>query len=708
MTKRPAIDSEARIDKAHARRMFMAAASTDKTAYPPLEVLANGDNDLSRRPMTFAKGLVHDETGMVASADIDALRAALCGQTGTAETDPAFDVPRATEMSYTPGFRPKGSTSAKFRKYESPLTGLYYENQGLDPASVAMHAAPALGTSELVAEMAEVYAMAVVRDMSFAELSDPASPLYRIDPTKGESDPHRKVAFKRSEGDEQDATVGDLVAALAGLSWFGTGAPTEPPAPVDAPYSGRRREGRAGLELAGLFRGSTSGAKEEPYLSQFMLLGTKRRDGSGSPKDGIVSFGTNRINQRVDAHRKGLDYMTSFAEWLDVQNGVDLRGTDEFEKAPRFLQTPRDLASYVHFDQLYQAYFNACLIMLENGVPFDPGFPEASEHRPEPKNREGFASFGGPQILSMLTEVATRGLRAVRRQKFQIHLRARPERLAALIALYANGHTEAIGFDAVDEIARMAKALGVRVAGKPGMTESPLMYWVRSLNAAQNLPDVMALRGYEATGKDTSGYAQLADNYLLPMAFPEGSPMHASYGAGHATVAGACVTVLKAFFDTEGRSIDAITGLEDGKGYQAIGDADQELEPVPASKGLTVEGELNKLAANISIGRNMAGVHFYSDYFDSLRMGERVAIGVLKEQMNAYAEPVSMSLRSFDGDRLTLSTTGGGDSTLRVRDAGGAPVAEQDWWLRHVHNTYAGSAPATDLLAADWSGMKAG
>ena len=39
------------------------------------------------------------------------------------------------------------------------------------------------------------------------------------------------------------------------------------------------------------------------------------------------------------------------------------------------------------------------------------------------------------------------------------------------------------------------------------------------------------------------------DHYLLSMAFPEGSPMHPCYGAGHATVAGACVTVLKAFFD---------------------------------------------------------------------------------------------------------------------------------------------------------------
>jgi membrane-associated phospholipid phosphatase len=38
-------------------------------------------------------------------------------------------------------------------------------------------------------------------------------------------------------------------------------------------------------------------------------------------------------------------------------------------------------------------------------------------------------------------------------------------------------------------------------------------------------------------------------SYLLPMAFPAGSPLHPSYGSGHATVGGACVTVLKWFFD---------------------------------------------------------------------------------------------------------------------------------------------------------------
>ena len=42
------------------------------------------------------------------------------------------------------------------------------------------------------------------------------------------------------------------------------------------------------------------------------------------------------------------------------------------------------------------------------------------------------------------------------------------------------------------------------------------------------------------------------------MAFTAGSPAHPAYGAGHASVAGICTTVLKAFFrllDEEGKPI---------------------------------------------------------------------------------------------------------------------------------------------------------
>ena len=102
--------------------------------------------------------------------------------------------------------------------------------------------------------------------------------------------------------------------------------------------------------------------------------------------------------------------------------------------------------------------------------------------------------------------------------------------------------------------------------------------------------------------------------YFLPMAFPEGSPMHPAYGAGHATVAGACVTILKAFFDTS--CVLAENGGTVSFKRQGAGDvpvlfrAPPIVSPAPANATLvastpadflTLEGELNKLAANLSL-----------------------------------------------------------------------------------------------------------
>ena len=139
-------------------------------------------------------------------------------------------------------------------------------------------------------------------------------------------------------------------------------------------------------------------------------------------------------------------------------------------------------------------------------------------------------------------------------------------------------------------------------------------------------------------------------NYLLPMAFAEGSPMHPSYGAGHATVAGACVTILKAFFDHKhpltiaGNDHTAFVPTEDGSC----------LTKVSVDGQLTVEGELNKLASNISIGRDWAGVHYFSDYIESIRMGEQIAIGILEEQKLTYGENFSMTVPLFDGGSIRI------------------------------------------------------
>ena len=119
--------------------------------------------------------------------------------------------------------------------------------------------------------------------------------------------------------------------------------------------------------------------------------------------------------------------MTTFEQWLDVQNGADLRGKESYvpnvqiehgpEMGYRFMATPRDLATYVHYDALYEAYLNACLMLLAIGAPFDPGVPFGTPDNID--KQQGFAQFGGPHILSLVTEVATRALKAVRYQKFK-------------------------------------------------------------------------------------------------------------------------------------------------------------------------------------------------------------------------------------------------------------------------------------------------
>jgi hypothetical protein len=92
---------------------------------------------------------------------------------------------------------------------------------------------------------------------------------------------------------------------------------------------------------------------------------------------------------------------------------------------------------------------------------------------------------------------------------------------------------------------------------------------------------------------DTTG------TYLLPMAFPEGSPTHPAYPSGHATVAGACVTVLKAFFDESWELPEPVQPTGDGLA----------LEPWTGTR-LTVGNELDKVAANIATARDAAGAHW--------------------------------------------------------------------------------------------------
>ena len=446
------------------------------------------------------------------------------------------------------------------------------------------------------------------------------------------------------------------------------------------------------LTTGNVFRGSTPGAQVGPYISQALLLGGISRAGGGGgassfagtessfdAQDGFIPYGSLVIDQRTLSHKSCLDYMTDWGSWLDVQNGADTSGIDLFESKRRFITTPRDLATYVHYDALYEAYLNACLLLLATENPVSRGFPEPSVQGV----RTGFATFGGPHILSLVTEVATRCLKAVRRQKFNFHRRGRPEAMGGRLALTQLGMGNQLG---------SASAVFERTLQElPG----PLVDAIIAHNKRQNSTAVSKQRGLSAKlgsspFPDKVTQASFAkSNLLLPMAFPEGSPMHPAYGAGHATVAGGCVTMLKAFFEM---FTDSDSGVErellglDGSPIAYVPNADgtKLVKDKKTKKPLTVQGELDKLAANISIGRNMAGVHYYSDYYDSLRMGERVAVGILLQQAPTYGDAVETTFTSFDGDFVSITGEAAAAPSLSVIDRNGNPVSTRDWWLRHV------------------------
>ena len=304
-------------------------------------------------------------------------------------------------------------------------------------------------------------------------------------------------------------------------------------------------------------------------------------------------FGSNEIEQKITTALPGVNYLTDFPTWLSVQNGV-AQGPNMFDPVKRYMRNGRDVGQWVHIDVLFQGYFQAFLIIAGMGVPFDSGNPYSNS-----ATQAGFATFGGPHIATLLCEVSTRALHAVWNQKWLVHRRMRPEVFAARVHRTAYNN-----------------------AGYPVHPE-----------ILNSIASTARLGGHLPSG-----------NALLPMAFPEGSPTHPAYGAGHATVAGACVTILKAWFNESFIIPNPV--VPDATG--------QNLVPYTGDT-LTVGGELNKIASNVANGRNMAGVHWRSDATESLKLGEAIAISIMKDQKASYNETFSgFSLTKFDGTTLVV------------------------------------------------------
>ena len=351
----------------------------------------------------------------------------------------------------------------------------------------------------------------------------------------------------------------------------------------------------APISAQNLFRGQIvpgDGNVLGPYLSQFMVQ--------------PVYFGAQPMSQRyqtfLPAGAGGADFMTTVSAYQQIANGGASTGRLAFDPTFRCLRNGRDLSAYTHVDVLYQAYLTAYLVLSAVGAPPNPGIPYNAS-----RTQKAFGTLGGPDAAATLAEMATRALKAAWFHKWIVNLRMRPEEYGALVQ--AN-------LTRTSPFPLAAGALHPDV-----------------LNSAV-LPRVQAVYG----------------SFLLPQAFPEGSPTHPCYPTGHGSVAGACITALKFFFDCT-QPLQPLLQQSGSDLYVPSPDG-LSLETYTGADGgeLTLNGELNKLAHNVSFGHGIhAGIHFRSSTYSSILLGEAVALSVLKDRARSYNEPFTISITKFDG-----------------------------------------------------------
>jgi len=285
-------------------------------------------------------------------------------------------------------------------------------------------------------------------------------------------------------------------------------------------------------------------------------------------------------------------------EFQKVQNGIGTGKSLTELHTPLYLHDGRGLAAYTHDDVLYEAYFIAYLVLSSLGAPLNPGNPYIGS-----PTQNGFATMGGPDIAGTLTAVADEALKAVWYQKWWVHLRHRPESGGAIVHLLQTGQ-------------------GATIKGHVS-------------NVVLNSQAVQA--SFAAN-----------NSFFLSQAFPEGSPTHPAYPTGHGAVAGACITALKFFFDGNHILPNPVVPSIDG--------TTTTLYTGPDAGLLTVNGELHKLAHNISFGHGIhAGIHWRSDSDTSLLLGEAVALSFLRDRAATYNEPFSISLTKMDGKIETIT-----------------------------------------------------
>jgi hypothetical protein len=300
-----------------------------------------------------------------------------------------------------------------------------------------------------------------------------------------------------------------------------------------------------------------------------------------------IQLGSLLIDQKYECPESLKNYMTDVSGFLHIWNGgnpsesIILKGGES-----RHLITIRDCANYIHLDQLWQPFYMTATWLLSN-APIGFTCPQRVGSK--------FISLGPVDLFDLMMNATKLAMNTAWAWKWN-QMKMRPEEMAYQLHIKKTNPSQGINFSSV------------------------LMDSHEILNSIHDL----------------------SQNYLLPQAYPEGSPCHPAYPAGHAVVAGAMSTILKAWFDPMAEIPHRKKPNADGSGLQNYDDR------------LYVGEELDKMASNCSTFRNFAGIHFRSDMNGGIVLGEMVAIDVLQDFVGRYANQVKFTLKKRNGQTIEI------------------------------------------------------
>lgn len=307
--------------------------------------------------------------------------------------------------------------------------------------------------------------------------------------------------------------------------------------------------------------------------------------------------------------------MSDWLDWCARHSRAGLQRQAGPARPPRRMSLG-ERAEALHRTVPSRPFHNAALVALAQGAKIDAGLPA-----------QGY--WTAPRLFALMTEAEALARHLALLQSGRPDRLSRPAVTAARMTVWL----------AREDVAQGAQATDYREAIEELVSAAPnLMTWVSRANRA--------LRG--ARGRDAG--------LFLPLAGPARQHLNPSDLVAHAVVAGALATLIKAVLDTSRQATLRTAGIRGAVG--------------------ALEDQIDRLASNVALLRCVAGGYFPAENVRDLRLGQDIALCLLRRRLEQDNRSASLSFRDFDGCSVQILAhprrLGQGQVELR-RD--GAPAA---------------------------------